>query len=165
MNSLRESIELERQIRNNTRTEEDIAEKEMRLAFLRRDTSAANALEIKQLEEEIISAREAYGEALIDQELDKLARISENANEQRSRQIELMQQQLEYNKSIGHYWGKTYELLRESINADGSMKMDSSLMTLLQETEGFKGMSELGQMKWIDELVENLPYLSKGMPH
>ena len=113
LNSLRESIELERQIRDNTRTEEDIAEKEMRLAFLRRDTSAANALEIKQLEEEIISAREAYGDALIDQELDKLARISENANEQRSRQIEIMQQQLEYNKSIGHYWGKTYELLRE----------------------------------------------------
>ena len=162
LNSLRESIQLERQIRDNTKAEEDIADKEMRLAFLRRDTSGANALEIKQLEEEIISAREAYEDALIDQELDKLARINEDANEQRSRQIEIMQQQLEYNKSIGHYWGKTYELLRESINADGSMKMDSSLMTLLQETEGFKGMSELGQMKWIDELVEKFAISQQG---
>jgi hypothetical protein len=92
LDHLRESIDLERQIRDNTKTEEDIADKENRLAYLQRDTTGANAVEIMQLQKEIQEARENYQDTLVDQELERLNRISEEAAQQREHQIELMQE-------------------------------------------------------------------------
>jgi hypothetical protein len=83
LENMRESIDLERQIRDNTKTEEDIADKENRLAFLQRDTTGANAVEIMQLQKELEEAREEYQDTLVDQELERLTRASEEAAEQR----------------------------------------------------------------------------------
>ncbi|MBQ4060606.1 MAG: hypothetical protein IJD46_01140 [Bacilli bacterium] len=51
LSALQESIDLERQIRDNTKQEEEITEMEARLAYLRADTSGGNRLEILELEE------------------------------------------------------------------------------------------------------------------
>jgi len=155
LDSLQESIDLERQIRDNTKTEEDIAEKEARLAYLRRDTSGANALEIKQLEEELKDAQEAYGDTLVDQEIQRLTKVNEEAAEQRERQIEIMQSQLDYAAESGQYWAEVSELLSSAFNADGSLNNNSALVNLLKETEGFKALSEFGGMQWIDQLIES----------
>lgn len=162
LNSLSESIELERQIRDNTKTEEEIADKEARLAYLRRDTSGANDLEIKQLEEELADARESYGDTLIDQELDRLNKVNEEANAQREQQIALMQAQLDWNEQNGIYWARVDSLLANAINSDGTFNYNSELATILEESEAFKGMSAFGQMNWINELVEEFLTANRG---
>ena len=162
LNSLSESIELERQIRDNTKTEEEIADKEARLAYLRRDTSGANDLEIKQLEEELADARESYGDTLIDQELDRLNKVNEEAVEQREKQIELMQAQLDWNEQNGIYWARVDNLLANAINSGGTFNYNSELAKILEESEAFKGMSAFGQMNWINELVEEFLTANRG---
>lgn len=152
LDSLQESIDLERQIRDNTKTEEDINEKEARLAYLRRDTSNANALEIKQLEEELTQAREDYTDTLVDQKLEELRNQNDKAQEAREKQIELMQTQLDWQQKNGEFWDKTHELIQKAFGEDGTLKSNSELVNLLKETEGFKGMSKFGQMNWSNEI-------------
>ena len=53
-------------IEDTDTTEEDIANKEKRLAQLQMDTSGGNQLEILQLQKEIDEAREGYQDSLID---------------------------------------------------------------------------------------------------
>lgn len=127
LDNLQESIDLERQIRDNTKTEEDINEKEARLAFLRRDTSNANALEIKQLEEELSDARQDYSDSLIDQQLDRLSKQNDDAQEAREKQIELMQAQLDYASENGEFWNQAYELINDGFSSDGSLNQASQL--------------------------------------
>jgi hypothetical protein len=50
---MQEIINESRQIRENTKREENISEKQSRLAYLKRDTSGANDLEILKLEKEL----------------------------------------------------------------------------------------------------------------
>ena len=152
LDSLQESIDLERQIRDNTKTEEDINEKEARLAYLRRDTSNANALEIKQLEEELSQAREDYTDTLVDQKLEELRNQNDKAQEAREKQIELMQTQLDWQQKNGDFWNKTYELIQGAYGSGGMLDQGSPLVELLKKTEGFKGMSKFGQINWSNEI-------------
>jgi hypothetical protein len=46
LDSMQEQIDEYRKNRDNQKTEEEIAEKQRRLAYLQQDTSGANALEI-----------------------------------------------------------------------------------------------------------------------
>nr|DAE11674.1 MAG TPA: hypothetical protein [Siphoviridae sp. ct2vX3] len=64
--AIQKAIDDERQARENEKTEEDIANKENRLAQLQMDTSGGNQLEILQLQKEIDEAREGYQDSLID---------------------------------------------------------------------------------------------------
>lgn len=152
LDSLQESIDLERQIRDNTKTEEDINDKEARLAYLRRDTSNANALEIKQLEEELTQAREDYTDTLVDQKLEELRNQNDKAQEAREKQIELMQTQLDWQQKNGDFWNKTYELIQGAYGSGGMLDQGSPLVELLKKTEGFKGMSKFGQINWSNEI-------------
>lgn len=162
LDGLRESIDLSRQIRDNTQTEEDIADKEARLAYLRRDTSGANQLEIQQLEEELKEMRESYSDSLVDQELDRLNQVNETANEQRERQIEIANAQLEWLEQSGYFWDETYALLKGAFNEDGTLNNNSALVNLLKETDGFKGMSEFGSYDWIVKLIQEFNEAENG---
>ena len=156
LTSLQESIDLSRQIRDNTKTEEDIAEKEARLAYLRRDTSGANDLEIMQLEKEIDEARQNYADTLIDQKVDQLSKDNQLAADQRAKQIEIMQSQLDYAAQSGEYWAEVYDLISKA--EDGTKKgfkvEDTELGKILKENDNFKGLSTFGQQNWMDQLGE-----------
>lgn len=154
LEDLQNSIDLQRQIRDNTKTEEDIADKEARLAYLQRDTSGANAVEILKLQEELDQARQDYQDTLIDQELDRLNEANDIAAEQRERQIEIMQSQLEWQEKNGEFWEEAYALIQGAFNEDGTFNNNSALVQLLKDTESFKGMSEFGKMNWITELIK-----------
>lgn len=162
LDGLRESIDLSRQIRDNTQTEEDITDKEARLAYLRRDTSGANQLEIQQLEEELKEMRQSYSDSLVDQELDRLNQVNETANEQRERQIEIANAQLEWLEQSGYFWDETYALLKGAFNEDGTLNNNSALVNLLKETDGFKGMSEFGSYDWIVKLIQEFNEAENG---
>lgn len=162
LDNLQESIDLERQIRDNTKTEEDINEKEARLAFLRRDTSNANALEIKQLEEELSDARQDYSDNLIDQQLDRLSKQNDDAQEAREKQIELMQAQLDYASENGEFWNQAYELINDGFSSDGSLNQASQLWDLLKADQGWNGLSKFGQLNWQEEISKAIIAASQG---
>lgn len=162
LDSIQRSIDLERQIRDNTQTEEDINEKEARLAYLRRDTSNGNLLEIKQLEEELADDRQNYEDSLIDQQLERLTQQNDDAQIARERQIELMQAQLDYSSKNGEFWNQTYELLSTGFSADGKLSQASQLWNLLKKDEGWKGMSKFGKLNWQQEISKAILSASNG---
>ena len=163
INSLQESIDLQRQIRDNTRTEEDITDKERRLAYLRRDTSGSNAQEILQLEEELQDAQESYQDTLIDQAIERLSNDNDKAAEQRSKQIEIMQAQLDYQKEMGFFWDEVYALIDTAIGDDGGLLLSSDLVELLQTIEGYAGMSIFAQANWKQELADSYSLAQEGL--
>lgn len=162
LNSIQDSIDLQRQIRDNTKTEDVLNEKEARLAYLRRDTSNANLLEIKQLEDELANSRQDYEDNLIDQQLERLSKQNDDAQTAREKQIELMQAQLDYSEKNGEFWNKTYELIMEGFSETGDYSMSSNLWNLLQKDEGWKGMSKFGQLNWQEEISKAILAASHG---
>lgn len=142
LDSLQESIDLERQIRDNTKQEDEIANMEQRLAFLRRDTSGANDLEIQQLEKQLFDARESYGDTLVDQELEKLNKVNEEADKQRQRQIEIAQAQLNWAQQTGVLWEHVAGYLVGSPKA---------LEELIKNTSEYKEANEIEQKNMLEE--------------
>ena len=101
--SIQTAVSDQRQQRQNEQTEQEIMDKQERLAYLRMD-SAANANEIAQLEKEIADAQLNYSDSLVDQQINKLQDANEKAQEQREEQIKILQEQLDYEKTIGSIW-------------------------------------------------------------
>ena len=162
LDSIQRSIDLQRQIRDNTKTEEDINEKEARLAYLRQDTSNGNLLEIKQLEEELADDRQNYEDNLIDQQLERLTQQNDDAQTARERQIDLMQKQLDYASKNGDFWNQTYDLLTNAFTESGEINLASQVWELLKKDEGWKGMSKFGQLNWQEEISKAILAASHG---
>lgn len=162
LDSIQRSIDLQRQIRDNTKTEEDINEKEARLVYLRQDTSNGNLLEIKQLEEELADDRQNYEDNLIDQQLERLTQQNDDAQTARERQIDLMQKQLDYASKNGDFWNQTYDLLTSAFTESGEINLASQVWELLKKDEGWKGMSKFGQLNWQEEISKAILAASHG---
>lgn len=162
LDSIQRSIDLQRQIRDNTQTEEDLNEKEARLAYLRQDTSNGNLMEIKQLEEELGDDRQNYEDSLIDQQLDRLTQQNDDAQTARERQIDLMQKQLDYASKNGDFWNQTYDLLTSAFTESGEINLASQVWELLKKDEGWKGMSKFGQLNWQEEISKAILAASHG---
>jgi hypothetical protein len=60
LDSMQQQIDEYRQARDNEKTEEELSDKQRKLAYLSQDTSGANALEILQLQKEIEEGQESY---------------------------------------------------------------------------------------------------------
>ena len=165
-NSIQKALDKQRQDRDNKKTEDDLAEKERRLAFLRQDTSGNNLLEIKKLEEELADARQDYTDELIDQKLTQLQDQEDFAAEQRERQIELMQSQLDYAEISGELWDEVSSLIEGAIDPNGKLVSNSALVELLKNSESWKGLSDVQRKVWGEELEktfkEVVAYLEMG---
>ena len=168
LDSIRKEIELQRQIRDNTKTESEIADMEVQLAFLRRDTTGANRAQILELEQQLKEAREEYSDSLLDQSIDRLEESNELARLQRERQIELLQQQLDYEKDNGALWEEVHRLISSAYDSNGKFKVDSELGRLLRETDAWDAMSQAQRDAWVKELVEQakevVAYLEEHPP-
>lgn len=156
LNSIQKEIELQRQIRDNTKTEKEITDMETRLAFLRRDTTGSNQAEILQLERQLQEARESYSDTLLDQSLNKLSEVNENAKEQRDQQINLLQEQLDYDKENGKLWSQVTDYIIGAFTAGGNIRSTSDLIKLLKETELYNSLSPTQQKQWLEELIQQL---------
>ena len=117
INKIQEQIDDERQARVMEKAEQSIVDKESRLAYLMRDSSGANALEIQQLQKEIAEEKESYGDQLVDNSLQDLQDANDAAAEQRERQIEIMQAQLDYSKENGDLMHQAEMAVNESLTA------------------------------------------------
>ena len=152
INAMQSSVDKYRQDRDNKKTEEDLADKQRRLAYLQQDTSGANALEIMQLQKEIEEGQEDYTDTLIDQKISELQEQNDKAAEQRERQIQIMEEQLKHYEESGEIWNDVYALMNEGVDSLGNLIEGSELETLLKTSEGFLGMSELEKVKWLEDL-------------
>lgn len=153
LESLQKEIEYSRQIRDNTDTENNIADMEARLAYLRRDTTGANEGEVRELERQLNETRQDYTDALIDQQLERLSEANDLAAEQRQQQIALMTEQLEYWQESGALWGEVTQLLADGISEDGSLIHGTELEQILQNAEGWRAMSEQQREVWGNDLI------------
>jgi hypothetical protein len=80
ISKMQEQIDDARQLRENEKTERELADKETRLAYLRAN-SAGNELEILQLEKELAEEQENYTDSLVDQAIDRLTDANAEAAE------------------------------------------------------------------------------------
>lgn len=164
LDSLSESISLSRQIRDNTKTEEEIADMEARLAYLRRDTTGGNQAEIQKLEKELEDARQSYENTLIDQALDRLKDENDAAAEQRQQEIDLMQAQLDYAEQSGEFNKEIHDLIKGARDDEnGGFRVDSELMELLKKDSNFSAKTAEAQNQWMSELLTTFKTVSGYM--
>ena len=156
LESMQEQIDTYRQNRENEKTEEELADKLRRLAYLQQDTSGANAAEILALQKELDEGKESYTDQLIDQKISELQKQNDKAAEQRQEQIDIAQAQLQHYLDSKEVWDEVDRLLQGAINEDGSINSDSELIRLLKETNGYDAMSQIGQMSWYKDLLSTL---------
>lgn len=143
LDNLREQVELERQIRDNTETEKNIADKEAQLAYLSRDTTGASDLEILNMQKELDDARQDYTDSLIDQALDQMQTDNEKAQEQRTQMIDRMNLQLQWMNENGVLWKQVHDIMAD----------ERKLMNLMKTSDGFDKLSEDSKTKWADEFL------------
>ena len=163
LDSIKEEIDLTRQIRDNTKTEEEITDMENRLAYLRRDTSGANDLEIMKLEKDLEDARQNYTDTLIDQALDQMQQDADLAAEQRAKQQEILQNQLDIMQENGSLWDRVYTLIRNAEGPDGSFSQNSELAQLLKANEAYNALSNIGKAKWAAEAAKEFKAARVGL--
>ena len=151
-----------RQTRENEKTESEIADKEARLAYLRRDTSGANALEIKKLEEELGDARQDYADSRIDQALEEMRNEADLAAEQRAEQIAIEQGILNYMDEIGAFWPEVERLMAESVDENGKVITGSELEELLKKDGAFGSLSDVAKGQWSENYKSQVKENSKA---
>ena len=152
LDAINKEISLQRQIRDNTKTEEEIANDEAQLAYLRRDTTGGNDLAALQLEKELNDQRQNYEDNLIDQAVQRLQDDNDAAAQQREKQIEIMQAQLDYQSENGEFNQYIRDLMDTAIDGDGHLATDSDLYKLLAEQENADAMTKVGREVWEEEL-------------
>ena len=148
IDSMQKAIDQQRQDRENEKTEEEIAEKQRRLVYLQQDTSGANALEILQLQDEISEAQESYTDQLIDQKISELQEQNDAAAEQRERQIEILQTQLEYDEKYGEIAKEVNAYIKEVRDNGGTIFENSKLAEILMNNDGFQSLTDFAKAEW-----------------
>lgn len=153
LNSLQASLDFQRQERSNRQTEESIADKQARLAYLRQDTSGANQSEILALEKEISQMSEDYTDTLVDQKINELEKQNADAAEQRQRQIDIQEALLTAAQENGAFNSKAYELIENGVDSTGKLITNSDLVSVLAGAEGWKAMSDSQREVWVNDLI------------
>ena len=166
LDAMQKTLDKQRQERENKRTEDDLAEKQRRLLYLQQDTSGANAMEILQLQKEIEEGQEDYTDTLIDQKISELQDQNDEAAKQREQQITLLQSQLDHYIETGRIWDDVYSLMDDGLDKDTGLVRGSRLEEILKSAEGYKGMSEIAKMEWMNDtnnmIAQALAYLEIG---
>ena len=143
--ALEKSIKKQRDLRNQANQWDDLAEKEKKLSLQQRDTSGANAKDIKKTQEDIAKTRESLLDSAVDNIINNLKELYEEQEETRQAEIEYRQAILD-NKNyvdeataIINNWGSVEEAKawfmqfdEEFINAS-----DATIDKLLEDYEGY----------------------------
>ena len=154
ISAIQKSVSKMRQERENERTEQDLAEKQRRLAYLRQNSSG-NELEIKRLEEEIEKQQESYTDTLVDQKITELQEQNDLASKQREMQIEIAQANLDQLIESGEIWKEIHRLMTEGLSYTEGV-LDSELLEILKASEEYRGKSEMQQVEWLKELNQTV---------
>lgn len=154
--SVQDNISKLRQDRENQRTEEELAQKRRRLAYLQLDTSGANALTIKQLQEELAQGEETYTDKLIDQKVNELQSQNDEAAQQRQEQIDILTNQLEWLNKTGEINQRVLEIIDAGITDEGVLIEGSQLSQILDRFKLVQEMTSKEIEKNVDELSSSV---------
>lgn len=146
--TLNNNLEKIREQRENEKKEEELGEKERRLAYLRQDTSGANHQEIKKLEEELEDKRRDYTDELIDQKISAIEEQNDKAAEQRQKQIDLLQSQLDYTQRYGLQWEEAQKLIKNGFDSEGRLKVGTDLYNMLMAKEEITSLGMGSASEW-----------------
>ena len=160
--AIQKAIDDERRARENDKTEEDIANKEKRLAQLQMDTSGGNQLEILQLQKEIDEAREGYQDSLVDQQLSRMQEDANAAAEQRERQISLLEEQLEIDQLNGEIWNQVFDIWNTGFTSNGKLDWGSPLGQLLREIADYQSMSDAERIQYTTDKGNEMALAKAG---
>ena len=164
--SMQSSLDKYRQNRDNEKTEEELSDKQRRLAYLQQDTTGANAMDILELQKEIEEGQESYTDQLIDQKITELQEQNDKAAEQRQEQIDILQEQLDKYSESSEIWDEVGKLIQEGVDETGKLREDSDLAKLLKDSAMFEGLSRVQKMDWMNQtnnqLAAALKWLSGG---
>lgn len=165
LSTLQDKLDKLREQRENEKMEEELGEKERRLAYFRQNTGQGKLMDIKKLEEELEEGHESYTDQLIDQRIADLEKQNEKAAEQREKQIDLMQAQLDWSEKYGLYWDQIYGMLYvinddgtvsmnlENFDLEGNLRTNGELSTLLNTFSDNIGKSIWSQLLENEELM------------
>ena len=140
IDALNDNLDKIREMRDNQDREEELAQKERRLAYLRQDTSGANRAQILDLQKELEGERRDYTDNLIDQKISELEKQNEDAAAQRQKQIDLLQEQLDYTEKYGLQWKEAQTLIKNGFDNEGRLRVGSELFDLLMSKEDFTSL-------------------------
>lgn len=152
--SMQDSVSKMRKERENQRIEEDLSDKQRRLAYLQMDTSGSNATEILRLQDEIQKDQESLTDNLVDQALEEMTKANDEAQQQRQQQIEIMRKQLEYQQANGELWPQVYDLWAKAFDENGMLKLNSELVEILKQADDFAGKSGEAQNQWWEDAIK-----------
>ena len=150
IDAIQDEISKERQVRQNDETEQNILDKEMRLAYLQRDTSGANDLEIQKLQKEISKDQQSYQDSIVDQTIQEMRDEADRAEQQRQAQIDLLQLQLQQYQDSGDVWNDVKTVLQSGFDKNG-IKPGSELESLLKWYDKVDAKSKFGKFQWTDD--------------
>ena len=151
--TLNSNLDRIREMRENEKKEEELGEKERRLAYLRQDTSNANRKEIMDLKDELEDERRSYTDELIDQKISALEEQNELAAEQRQKQIDLLQGQLDYTEKYGLQWEEAQKLIKNGFDSEGRLRVGSELFDMLMSKEDFTSMGN-GSTRQVQQIMD-----------
>ena len=154
LSKMQEQIDETRQARDNEKTENEISDKELRLAYLMQDTSGGNAIEIAALQKEITEAKKSYTDTLVDQAIDNLSKENERAAEQRERQIELQREQLDAYANSSEVWNQVKRIVDDGFAqvALGVPFVETEAGKLAAINEGIDSLNPLEKEDFVTEL-------------
>ena len=95
LDALEEAIEKQRKLRDRENSYEDLAQKERKLALLRRDTSGTNQKNVLSLEDEVQQDREKLLDDEVDSLIDSMKEMYETQKEARDAEIEYLEDVLD----------------------------------------------------------------------
>lgn len=154
LDGLQAVVDEARQIRDNMKTEDEIADKEAQLAFLRRDTSGANALQIAELEKSLAEDKQSYSDSLVDQSIERLQDENDKAAEQREQQIEIARQSLDAYLSSSALWNEVKTIVDTGLQAvaDGQKFADTEAGYLAGIAGDINSLNPIAREDFVEEL-------------
>ena len=111
VSKIQEQINDAREARDREKAQKELEDKKTRLAYLQRDTSGGNALEILSLQQEIEDEQQSHIDTLVDDAISKLEEQNEKAAEQREQQIEIQREQLDAYLNSSVVWNDVKQLV------------------------------------------------------
>lgn len=157
ISKIQQQINENRQDREKERAEKDIENLRSEQAYLNMDTSGLNSLALQEIDTEIQNAEEQYQDTLVDQALQSLEDANQQAIEQRERQIDLMQQQLDYAVENGDITREAEMIVADSLTdiAEGKLPEESELGKLLKNAET-KDLNTIATAEWWSEFSKSV---------
>lgn len=118
LDNVRETIDKERELRDRAKSEEDVKNKEKKLAMMKMDTSGVYASDIMALEEELASDYQNLEDAAIDKKINEMENEFQTQADAYQKDIEYMENALEYKRqSYANYQQQVNEIIMSGTEA------------------------------------------------